>query len=313
MKPDKKTGIVFGVFVACCLGAAILLVRQVDRLRPTATLRETLYVSSPQTVKRMSLGYTGLMADIYWTRAVQYFGHKHFLHENDYRLLGPLLDITTTLDPHLLVAYQFGSVFLAQKPPNGAGEPDKAVDLVERGIRENPGHWRLYYDLGFIHYMERKDYMAASRAFLEGSGLPDAHPFMRVLAARMAEHGGDAQTARFLWTNTLQNTTNADIQMNALAHLRALDVDQQVEQLEGLAREYREKTGEYPESFQQLANARWIRGIPLDPTGRPYQLVPGGKVEVEQPDELPFITEGLPPGMASPQFIRIKPQDKESK
>ena len=25
----------------------------------------------------MSLGYDGLLADIYWTRAVQYFGGKH--------------------------------------------------------------------------------------------------------------------------------------------------------------------------------------------------------------------------------------------
>jgi len=311
--PNPKASIAFGVLVACCLGAAILLVQRIDHLRPAATLRETLYVSSPQTVKRMSLGYTGLLADIYWTRAVQYFGRKHFLQESDYSLLGPLLDITTALDPHLLVAYEFGSVFLAQKPPNGAGEPDKAVDLVHRGIRENPGYWRLYYDLGFIHYMERKDYVAASRAFLEGSQLPDAHPFMKLLAARMAEHGGDIETARFLWTNTYQNSTNADMQMNALAHLRALQVDEQVEQLEAVARKYREQTGEYPENFQQLANAGWLRGVPLDPTGRPYRLVPGGKVEVEQPDELPFITEGLPPGMASPQFIRTKPKQKESK
>ena len=29
---------------------------------------------SPKAVKRLSLGYDGLLADIYWTRAVQYFG-----------------------------------------------------------------------------------------------------------------------------------------------------------------------------------------------------------------------------------------------
>ncbi len=46
--------------------------------------------------------------------------------------------MTTTLDPKLLPAYEFGSVFLAQKPPEGAGDPAAAARLVEKGIRENP-------------------------------------------------------------------------------------------------------------------------------------------------------------------------------
>ena len=41
---------------------------------PQATLDEVLYLPSGKTVKRLSLGYSSLMADIYWTRAVQYFG-----------------------------------------------------------------------------------------------------------------------------------------------------------------------------------------------------------------------------------------------
>ncbi|MGH9350714.1 MAG: hypothetical protein ACRD2G_00895, partial [Terriglobia bacterium] len=34
----------------------------------------TLYVSSGVSLRRLSLGYEGLLADIYWTRAIQYFG-----------------------------------------------------------------------------------------------------------------------------------------------------------------------------------------------------------------------------------------------
>ena len=65
----------------------------------------------------MSLGYDGLLADIYWTRAVQYFGSKHHEGSRNFDLLAPLLEITTTLDPHLLVAYEYGANFLAPKPP----------------------------------------------------------------------------------------------------------------------------------------------------------------------------------------------------
>ena len=58
-----------------------------------------------------------------WTRAVQYFGNKHHDGARRYDLLAPLLEITTGLDPHLLVAYEYGTNFLAPKPPGGGGMP----------------------------------------------------------------------------------------------------------------------------------------------------------------------------------------------
>src|SRR5437667_2977293 len=101
---------------------SVFLLRRVDQLRTGATLEEVLYISSPKALKRLSLGYSGLLADIYWTRAVQYFGSKHHVESNHYELLGPLLQITATLDPKLLVAYEYGSNFLASSPPLGAGQ-----------------------------------------------------------------------------------------------------------------------------------------------------------------------------------------------
>src|SRR3569832_1575203 len=170
----------------------------------------------------MSLGYTGLMADIYWTRVVQYFGEKHRTKAQHYQLLAPLLDITTTLDPNLIVAYQFGSTFLAQKPPEGAGQPDKAVELIERGISANPDTWQLYYELGFLQYMELQDPVAAAHSFERGSAIPPAHPFLKILAASMAQHAGERDTARMLWTTTYETTEDAMIKQNAFKHLRAL-------------------------------------------------------------------------------------------
>jgi hypothetical protein len=110
---------------------------------------KSLFLSSPKVIKRASLGYDGLMACIYWTRAVQYFGYRHHYFATSYNQLAPLLEITTHLDPHLVVAYEFGTSFLAPKPPHGAGEPERAIELMEYGIQNNPDNWKLYYDLGF--------------------------------------------------------------------------------------------------------------------------------------------------------------------
>ena len=100
---------------------------------------EDLMLRSGSMVKRMSLEYAPLMAAIYWTRAVQYFGEKHMLHDRNLGLLWPLLDITTTLDPNLMPAYRSGSTFLSDAPPRGAGQPDLAVKLLERGIQGESG------------------------------------------------------------------------------------------------------------------------------------------------------------------------------
>ncbi len=278
------------------LGISAFLLTRIERLRAPASSQEVLYLSSPSVLKGISLGYTGLMADIYWTRAVQYFGAKHQQKSSAYKLLAPLLDITTDLDPQLIIAYQFGGTFLAQKPPEGAGMPDKAVELVEKGIEHNHDEWRLYYELGFLHALERHDYLAAAKAFERGSRVPGANPSLKILAADMAEHGGDRATARLLWTTTFETTTDAMIKDNAFKHLRALRVDDDVEHLEALVRRYREQTGHDPGSTAELVARGWLRGIPVDPLGKPYKIVAGGRVEVQSPDDLPFITLGLPPG-----------------
>lgn len=279
----------------CFLVATMALV-WLDALRAGATLEETLYIPSPTLVKRMSLGYTGLLADIYWTRVVQYFGGLHHERSTQYKLLGPLLDITTTLDPKLVVAYEFGSIFLAQQPPEGAGDPDAAVRLVERGIKKNPDQWRLYYHLGFIQYIEKKDYKAAADAFARGSQVPGAHPWMKIMAATMAQHGGDVQTARFLWTKIYESTDDQMIKANAIKRLRALKVDEDVAYLQDLLRNYRERTGRFPASWNEMVAGGYVRGVPVDPLGHPYRLMSDGRVEVQSAEDFPFIQHGLPSG-----------------
>jgi hypothetical protein len=291
----RGTTTLSAALLVASLAGAGMTVRRLDHLRAGATAEEALYIPSPKILQRMCLGYSGLVADIYWTRAVQYFGTHHHAGSRDYKLLGPLLDIATTLDPHLVVAYEFGSVFLAQKPPEGAGDPDAAARLVERGVRENASEWRLYYNLGFIHYFERRDYAAAADAFERGSRVPGALLWMKVMAAHMSQHAGDLQTARFLWSSLYQTTENEEIRVNAAKHLRALQVDEEVSLLEKLADGFHERTGRWPANWAELVTAGYLRGVPRDPTQRPYRLAPGGRVLVQAPDDLPFITLGLPP------------------
>jgi hypothetical protein len=309
MKASRQVTVLFSLLLVGGVAASALLLRRLDQMRSGATLEEVLYVSSPKALKKMSLGYDGLLADIYWTRAVQYFGSKHHAGARSFQLLAPLLEITTTLDPQLLSAYDYGASFLAAQPPNGAGMPERAIELEEFGIRNNPNEWRLYYNEGFIRYMELKDYAGAAEVFARGARVPNAHPFMAILAGRMAEHAGDQQMARMMWSTSYQTTKDNDVRANAAAHLRALQVDEDVTNLEGLTARYQQRTGRFPSSFAELQGEGWLRGTPADPLGRPYKLMPDGRVEVRVPDDLPFIQKGTPPGYKAPAKPKFLPAD----
>ena len=200
----------------------------------------------------------------------------------------------------MIPAYEFGASFLAPKPPGGAGEPARAIHLMEYGIEHNPDNWRLYYDLGFVYYTELKDYRKAAEVFERGSNVPNAHPFMKIMAAQMATHAGEFATARMLWTTTYESSHESNIRQNALEHLRALRVDEDVTNLQALVTQFGERTGRLPLSMMELVVAAQLRGIPVDPDGDAYQLTPQGQILVQNPDDFPFITRGTPPGYQPP-------------
>jgi tetratricopeptide (TPR) repeat protein len=236
---------------------------------------------------------------------VQYFGHRHYNSERTYNELAPLLEITTALDPQLTTAYQFGASFLAPLPPNGAGEPARAIQLMEYGIAHNPTDWQIYYNLGFVYYTDLKDYRKAAEVFDRGSRVPGAHPFMKILAAQMAEHAGDYATARLLWSAAFETSKESNIRQNAIAHLRAIQVDEDVANLQAAVTRFGESTGRLPATIEELAISEKLPAVPSDPDGDAYVLTPQGRIELSKPDDFPFVTKGLPPGYkpsALPKF-----------
>jgi len=309
MNATRRVNAVTAALLLFSMTGAVALLYAIDHVQRKAPAQDTLYINSPNVLRRMSLGYSGLLADIYWTRAVQYFGEQHHKGSGDFRLLAPLLEVTTGLDPRLLPAYQFGANFLAPKPPAGAGLPGSALSLMKYGIEHNPQQWRLYYNLGFLYYTELKDYARAEEAFAQGAKLPDTNAFMPILAAQMAQHAGEFDTARMLWFTAYQSTKDPNIRENAVEHLQALRVDEDVTRLEELVAKYRQQTGHPATSMADLERAGFIHGTPTDPKGHAYKLMPDGRIEVQDPENIFFITKGLPPGAKPPQPPPVRKAD----
>lgn len=243
--------------------------------------RDDLFLRSPSAIRKMSLGYDSLLADIYWTRAVQYYGARFATKGATFPLLWPLLDITTTLDPQMITAYRFGAFFLSESGTAGAGRPDLAVELVERGIRSNPNEWRLNADLGFLYYWRLKDYQSSASAYLEGSNKPNAPAWMKVMAARVAQKGGSLETSRMIWSEIYESNKDPKIRERAWETLRGLKAEEEILELNQLADDYQKRLGRYPVSASELRSAGLIAAIPVDPDGYPYVFRPDGKAALD--------------------------------
>jgi hypothetical protein len=294
MSGQKSTSWLLWVVLAAGFAGVWKLQEKIDVQRGAMHQeQDDLLLRSGPMLKVMSLEYAPLMADLYWTRVVQYYGNKQVRQDADIQLLWPLLDVTTTLDPNLIVAYRFGSTFLNEPPPRGAGRPDLAVALIHRGIAANPDYWRLYEDLGFIYYFGLKDYPKASAAFLEGSKNPGARVWMKALAARVLEEGETRETSAFLWSEIYNSATDADVKKNALMHLQLLKAQIDCEQLDAVAAEYEKRTGRRAASLQDLINAGLLRGAPVDPLGLVYVFDADGKAQLNPESPLfkqrPFV------------------------
>jgi hypothetical protein len=245
---------------------------------PAATTAGLLYVRTPEAMRRLALSYDALLADVYWIRAVQHFGDTKQSTDpnNRYDLLYPLLDLTTSLDPHFSVPYLFGAIFLSEQPPGGPGRPDLAVTLLEKGLAVEPDNWEYAQAIGFVHYWSRRDYTEAAAWFAKAAAIPGAPDWMGPLAATTAAVGGSRETSRQLWQQIARSADAGDWYRNeALRRLQQLDALDQIDELQKAVSAYVARVGASPAGWDDLRRAGYLRGRPADPTGAPYQLSNG--------------------------------------
>ena len=269
---------------------------------------EAMYLRSGEVIRRLTGAYTALAADGYWIRAIQYYGGtKRRLQaqpsvpepppmlavatSNDYGLLYPMLDITTTLDPRFAIAYRFGSVFLAEAYPRGPGRPDLAVALLEKGLRAQPDKWEYMEDIGFVHYWYDHDYRAAAHWFQKASDTPGAPWWLRSLAATTLAQGGDRQSSRRMWEAIRESAQIDWLRQDAERRLLQLQTLDQIDALQRTVDGFTRAASQPPAGWQPLVRARVLPGVPLDPSRTPYLLTPEGRVHISPASPLAPLPE----------------------
>jgi FimV-like protein len=273
---------------AVAVAVTLQVVRDRASSREEAQSRAFLYVQSPAVLRRIVLSFDALAADVYWIRALQHYGGDRLSRDGRqrYRLLYPLLDLTTSLDPYFTIAYRFGAIFLSEGYPGGPGRPDLAVALLKKGIAAQPDNWRYYHDIAFVHYWQFHDTKTAAEWFRLAQKQPGAPGWLEPVAASMLIEGGDRQSARLILQQIL-NSPEAWLQQmarRALLQIDALDIlDRWVRPV--IARN--PPPPGTPYSWQWLIRRGALRSIPLDPTDVPFEIDPAtGAVSVSRRSQL---------------------------
>jgi len=252
------------------------------RLGSYRAQEEVLYLWSGQQVRRLVPGFESIAADIYWLRTVQYFGGERlFSRQKRFELLRPLVDIATTLDPRLEVAYRYGAIFLSEPSPVGAGRPHEGIELLEKGIAQMPLAWRLRQDLGFFHHIFLGDSDRAAAILNDAAKVPGAAFWLRTLAADLLVKGGRRAEARRMWRQMFEQEEAGIIKENARQRLQILDSLDLADAIAAAVGAFEQRNGRRPADLQQLRASGLWRG-PLEDVARvPFRYdVSTGKVEI---------------------------------
>lgn len=290
MNKNSKQLILSILAVVIGFGLIYVLSNFLDKTRPI--LPES-YVDRDlalqgKRLKGFSLGFEGLIADWYWMQSLQYIGDKVLKSEGKVdienlkplnpRLLYPFLDNATDLDPQFSVAYSYGAVVLP------AIDPQQAVKITEKGIRNNPDNWRLYQHLGYI-YWRFGDYEKSAEAYGQGAKIEGAPLFFQIMAAQMKSQGGSRETARAMYQQMFDGAQDSQTKDIAALRLNQLDSLDERDAIGKVLQAFKEKNNRcannWSEIFPLLKSVKLPNGKEfridksnnlVDPTDAPYLI-----------------------------------------
>lgn len=283
-----KNEIGLACVLAACLASAAWMSARVGDLRARAETAqaeakaadEDLFLSSSQVARVTPAAFRGLVADWYWMRALQYLGAK-MLNSNltvrlddlsplKPKLIVPLLDTVTKLDPQFIQAHEYIAMVLP------AVDRQAAIDLTKRGIINNPQAWRLQHYLGYI-YWQQGETQKAYEAYAAGAKITGAPVWMNAMAAKLAaasQGNSGREIAREMYLRMYKDSEDAHIKRVAYERLMWLQSLDERERLTVLINRYRQTHNNLCPTDWQALKPELIKtdfmldaqsGAPLDP------------------------------------------------
>ncbi len=239
---------------------------------PGAYLGDGAITALPSAVRRV-------LADTSWFLAVQYYGNRRLDGSSGFPDLGALVEHALRLDPGLRPAALVGPLLLAEPPPLGAGEAERADAILAGWVGRHPGDFDAVLIRSLLHTWHLQDPGTGATLLEAASARDDAPPWLVAVAARSLTGVGARAPARELWRALLERTDDGRTRSNARTHLLQLDALDRLDEISSLVRVYERRSGHPPRGWEDLVAAGLLPERPVDPAGIPFVLdgagVPG--------------------------------------
>ena len=226
-----------------------------------------LFLPRVPGVKTIKFGYEGVLSDVLWLQSIGYVNSQlDYRGPGRYRQLRPLYDAITDLDPYFIDGYRYGSMFLIVMKH----DQDGAIALLKKGLTlpENRACWPLYYDLGAIYFIEKRDFEKAAENFKLAAQDPNAPLFVPHVAdyfLRVTQKQKGIRIALDLWEQRLKSK-NEEVRQYAKMQIANLLIQQQREThmdlLKRAAERFKEIAGRWPSDVQELVQPGILGRLP---------------------------------------------------
>ncbi len=195
---------------------------------PTQSARGEDFIASPRVASAMAFGFNAILADYHWLQAVQVVGGDEPVDAKTARVVGRLIDVVTTLNPHVGHPYRFAAVWLNHDEELVR----KGNQLLERAIQNHPKDWRNHFYLGFNHFFYLADYPAAADAIEAAMNLPGSPAYLPRLVARLKSQTADIDVAEVFLRELLRSTQDEDARAKLQIALDEIEIEYKARHLD---------------------------------------------------------------------------------
>jgi tetratricopeptide (TPR) repeat protein len=238
------------------------------------------FVPAPRVASAMSFGFEAILADYHWLQAVQVVGGDEVVDADKARHIGKLIDVVTTLNPHVDHPYRFAAVWLTHDEELVR----QGNRLLERAIEYHPDDWRNHFYLGFNHFFYLGTYDEAAAALETAMRLPGSPAYLPRLVARLKSHTADIDVAEIFLRELLRSTEDDDARARLQIALDEIEIEYKARHLDRARAAYVALAGHDIERIEDLIRApnRVLEKLPSpEPDAIPSSLSRGSRWQID--------------------------------
>ena len=228
---------------------------------------------SPALLKIAAGEFKGLLADYLLLKASTFLGGRYHTTDSDREAVCTLFRQSLALDPYFFQTCYYIQGYL----PWEGKMPEKAIELLEICKNHRYWDWNPCFFIGFDYFYFFHDNLAASKYLMEGARRPHAPLLLGMLGARLAQKGGQTETAiiflKSMYETSDDEATKQQIGLRIEALNGVLTLEKGIEQ-------FKEQCGRPPKNLEELVTEGILKKLPSNPYQAPYTYeIENGQIE----------------------------------